>query len=266
MAEISDIYDYDMTKKFLINLDFIFTWQESITGSVNEEAAIVAAEYIIFCCVVDKILDSDRFSKDVKRKLLQYIGIESFSYHIPLNIEETEFQCIFKLVMDIRAFLRKYAGDKADNVMKDIDKALRSECFMSFHDLQYSVKEDEQSFLIDKSVSFESSALRLGVLPYDSDPVVQADTIGEIFWLIDDICDLLDDYKSNRINSLLYYNNPEYKIADRLIYAVNHIDFYIELLNVKIALLKQSTDNTVYEYMKEQIWWWLSGARRISCS
>ena len=266
LAEISDIYDYDMTKKFLINLDFIFTWQESITGSVNEEAAIVAAEYIIFCCVVDKILDSDRFSKDVKRKLLQYIGIESFSYHIPLNIEETEFQCIFKLVMDIRAFLRKYAGDKADNVMKDIDKALRSECFMSFHDLQYSVKEDEQSFLIDKSVSFESSAVRLGVLPYDSDPVVQADTIGEIFWLIDDICDLLDDYKSNRINSLLYYNNPEYKIADRLIYAVNHIDFYIELLNVKIALLKQSTDNTVYEYMKEQIWWWLSGARRISCS
>lgn len=266
LAEIADIYDYDMTKKFLINLDFIFTWQESITGSVNKEAAIAAAEYIIFCCVVDKILDSNRFSKDVKRRLLQYIEIESFSYHIPLNIEETEFQCIFKLVMDIRIFLRKYAGDKADNIMKDIDKALRSECFMSFHDLQYCVKEDEQSLLIDKSVSFESSALRLGVLPYDSDPVVQADTIGEIFWLIDDICDLLDDYKSNRINSLLYYNNPEYKIADRLIYAVNHIDFYIELLNVKIALLKQSTDNTVYEYMKEQIWWWLSGARRISCS
>ena len=78
-----------------------------------------------------------------------------------------------------------------------------------------------------------------------------------IYWMITKVIEF---------NSLLYYNNPEYKIADRLIYAVNHIDFYIELLNVKIALLKQSTDNTVYEYMKEQIWWWLSGARRISCS
>lgn len=264
LSEIAKIYDYDMTRKFLVNMDAIFEWQESIIGTIDVEATEIAVEYVTFCCVCDKILDSKRFSKDVQKNLIKYININSFSLEEPFVCKEKDFHCIFKLVDDIRNYLINFKGNKLDKIMEDINDALLSENFMSYRDLHYDVKESEIHLLIDKSVKFESSALKLSLLPYDVDCEARAKLIGEIFWLIDDICDLLDDYKSNRINSLLYYNNNATSLTERLIFAVEHIDFYIELLKYKVDLLRQCSGDKMYCSIKEQIWWWLSNARRLS--
>ena len=74
---------------------------------------------------------------------------------------------------------------------------------------------------------------------------------------------ILDDYKNGRINSLLYYNNNADQITDRLVYAVEHIDYSISQLKEKVDLLKKHSNVTMHEFLKEQIWWWLSDARRL---
>lgn len=264
LSEIADKYDYDMKKKYLINMEFISEWQKSVIGYTDVESALIASEYIVFCCVVDKILDSRRFSYDFKISLLKYIIIDSFISDIPLTNDEKELECVFNLVTDIRHFLNQYSGGKKNDLMCEIEKALASECFMSTHDLKYDISKNDVHFLIDKSVCFESSALKMSLLPFDTHSDSQAHSIGEIFWLIDDICDLLDDYKNGRINSLLYYNNNADHIDDRLVYAVEHIDFIIIQLKEKVDLFKLQSNVTMHEFIKEQIWWWLSDARRLS--
>lgn len=263
LSEIAEKYDYDMKKKYLINMEFISEWQKSVIGYVDVESAIIATEYIIFCCVVDKMLDSRRFSDEFKGNLLKYVIIDSFISDTPLTNEEKELECVFDLVADIRSFLNRYSGRKKNDLMCEIEKALASECFMSTHDLKYDISKNDVHFLIDKSVSFESSALKISLLPFNTNSDLQAYLIGEVFWLIDDICDLLDDYKNGRINSLLYYNNNADQITDRLVYAVEHIDYSISQLKEKVDLLKQHSNVTMHEFLKEQIWWWLSDARRL---
>lgn len=264
LTQIANLYEFDMRKKFYINVEFMTIWQKSLIGYVDLNAAVIAAEYVIFCCIVDKILDSKRFSDETKFDLLKYININSFMHNVRLKIKEQNLCCIFELVEDIRDYLFHFRKKQlCESLNEEINRALVSECFMGTHNLNYSITDDEFHLLIDKSVCFESSALKLSILGQNENFETLTRLVGEIFWLIDDICDLLEDYKNKRINSLLYYENGGQSVDERLLYAVDNIDYYIDILIEKVEYLRKCANDDIYTFVKEQIWWWLSGARRI---
>lgn len=262
-------YGFDMQKMCLPNYNKFLVWQKNNSGKVNYQEMLVAIEFIVFCCLADKILDSQRFSDAEKEKVCQKLDVGLF-------LSEDEFESGYFVEMDIllnniRRFLVQENIKKHPYyriIEEKMEKAFKSEKYMSKNFLKpvEKMKMEEMPLLIDKSVEFEIVAFLLGVFSdISEDALVISKCIANIFWLVDDLCDFVEDIKFKRKNSVLFFctkMDMEMSLTDRVEMAYENIDLFINELEKNLYNLETLSGRDLFDYILNEVWEWFTDVRK----
>lgn len=85
------------------------------------------------------------------------------------------------------------------------------------------------------------------------------DAVADVYWLTDDLVDLLEDVRRHSRNSLLYVLIPEEKELDletRVERAVSNIDQALELLKNRLLYIKENSGEEFGNIMTETVYRW----------
>lgn len=266
MADYSDIinvldqvykkYDFDLHKQLQPNYTKFVLWQLSSIDQRHESQIKIAIKWILFCCLADKFLDSVRFTVEQKKAICKKLDVKWFTQ--PEQFVSNEFEEMDILLNDIRKFITsKQIIDCSyfSQLIKSIQNAFVSEIYMSttFLDAVEPFKNDSRELLIDKSVEFERVAFMLSVLPESNNKIEKiAISMGEIMWLIDDLCDFVEDVQCKRKNSLLYMfikDDDTFDLSYRVKVVSERLSTVFFMIHKRLELIKNGADESMYSYM-----------------
>lgn len=269
LGRVYENYGFDMQKMCAPNYNKFVLWQKNCFGGYNEEELLAAVKFIVFCCLSDKILDSPRFSDAEKECVCRKLNIDLFTQRTPFSSEM--FGELDELLNDIRKFLVSQQIQESSHYAMIINKmrqAFVSEIYMYRNPLlcEESVTETELTLMVDKSVEFEIAAFLLAAATsIQMHEIKTAKCIANVFWLIDDLCDFVEDIKCKRKNSVLFYctwEMGEMCLTERVEKSFQKIDMLLDMLEKNIFEIKQSANRDLYEYILNEIWEWCKGVRR----
>ncbi len=266
LDEIERKYEFNLQRMCRINYCHFILWQKNFCHKINNNQCYIALKFIIVCCLIDKILDSKRFTKREKQIIIDKMNVCS-SAGIQYD-ESNMFKEIDSLLNDIFSFLNSYPNSIYKQIIEDkIKKAFVSEQFMSSSVLKKKeiFDENEMPLLTNKSIEFESAAFLMCSMTENSEHTNEAaEIIAEIMWLVDDICDYVDDIKELRRNSVLYLCSPKdvlMSLDERVDVAFSNIDVAIEKLEESMIKLKTVVTKELYYFIIKEIWDWCSNVR-----
>ena len=263
-------YGFDMQKILLPNYNKFVLWQKCFMQEYKIENIEIAMQFIVFCCLADKILDSKRFLIEQKEVVIHKLNIKHFISNS--DYVSDEFQELDRLLNNIRRFIEKHMHKNSVELKKILDCmecAFRSEIYMATVPLLHKEKFDpaKRCLLIDKSVQFETAAFLLASFGANSARTQKAALdVANIFWQIDDLCDLMEDIKAKRRNSMLFlcvHESNELTLAERAHKCVENAEEYIIMLEKNIWLLKQDANDAFYTYILNEVWEWCSYLRSV---
>ncbi|MCD8013648.1 MAG: hypothetical protein LUG99_10810 [Lachnospiraceae bacterium] len=269
LDRVQEKYEFDAQKWCVPNYNKFILWQEEFCGGCKKEALIAATKLILFCCLVDRFLDSARFSADEKEKICSKLHVEYFISE--KEYKSDEFTELDELINDVRIFLTddtKVNQEDREMIVTSMDKAFLSEIYMYKSPLKVAEAFDRSELekLTDKSVEFEFACFLLASVNHNSERSRQAAACaGRIFWLADDLDDFVEDVNCKIKNSILFYcvDAPEeIRVQDRVEQAFANIDIFIERLEQEIALFQRYVGGDLYRYMLNKVWEWCKDVRK----
>ena len=213
-------------------------------------------------------MDSRRFTEKQKNHVCEKIITSNFS-----SLQEYKSQDFIELdilLNDIRKYIVDSKSEEEEELLNIIDKALASEVYMYRNVLGFtdSMEKEDYHFLTDKSIEFEKAAFMLST--YNNNRVetnLAATNVGEIFWIIDDLCDLIEDVKCKQKNSLLFLNidyEGNIDITKRVEHVCKNLGFYVSILKDNLCQLKNNAGVDFYDYIINEIWEWCENVRTQS--
>lgn len=268
LDSISQKYDFDMRRTFQINYEQFWLFQNSFGMSHSKKAILIATEFVLFCCLADKILDSPRFSKHEKEAVCNKLQLEI----AVSNSCDDPFPELTVLHQDIIEFLNDYELDYMEKVQKirgKVTLAFDSEKYMYYNDLRNmcSIKSENVHKLIDKSVEFESAAFLISTIFNNTDSIEKAVAeIANIYWLIDDICDFAEDVQCKRANSILFICAPpeqSLNLEMRIEITLRNIKELLRKLENSMQSLSRLVNEDVYCFVIKQVWEWCKNVRKM---
>lgn len=265
LEQIEEKYGFHMT----LNYKQLYLWQRNFCPAADDASLLAAGKLVLFCCLADNILDSPRFSDKEKEavcaKLLpqQEIALAMFSKeHFPeLDALRDEAYDFYKHTCD-----NAYS---AAAVMNDLALAYRSEAYMYRSRLRdcETLFASDLPLLTDKSVRFEKAALLTASFGHNTERSIKAAvTMGKIFWLTDDLCDLIDDIHAKRKNSLLFFyahSSAPLSLFERAEAVYQHMNQAVADLWEELENLRGLADESLYAFMVAQVWKWCCHVRRF---
>lgn len=260
---IESRYEFNMQKMCVLNYNKFVLWQRCFAGKIDEEKIKAATEFVAFCCLADKFLDSGRFDREEKEIVYESLNIRNFQGET--SYTGRAFSELDEFINHIRNFLERNQMDHAEEIqciLLRMRAAYESEKYMYLFPLSNDdrISREEYHLLTDKSVQFEIAAFMIASMGYNSEQSLNAaNCIGEIFWVLDDLCDLLEDIKNGQKNSLLFYScDPDENISikDRAQQTVCHLDQYILILFQNLESLKQLVSEDLLHYIYAEVWDW----------
>lgn len=263
-------YGFNLQKMCAPNYNKFILWQNYFVEEQVPEALDAAMQFVIFCCLADKILDSCRFDNIQKEAVCEKLNIKNF-----LSVERFEssqFPEMDTLLNNIRIFLLS-VGQKneleRDKIAVSMEKAFCSEIFMWKSPLECKEEMDREKLylLSDKSIQFELAAFLMASFGRNSDKSYKAALeTANIFWLIDDLCDLIEDIKAKRKNSMLFYcvhTEGPLALLERAEEAVKNADEFVDLLEMNLDFLRRDTDDFFFEFIVNEVWDWCTELRNM---
>lgn len=257
--EIERKYEFNMQNMCKNNYQLLTLFQIEIMGSVSIVHRKKALEFLIACCLADKILDSRRFKQREKISVMKLLTLNYKKDEL-----KREFNILANFINDIIEFLSFYGDKNKKGYLQElIEAAFKSEIYMSSFEINENERflQKDNYLLIDKSVAFEKSALLLTLNEKYLDREVKlADVIGKIMWLSDDLCDLFQDLSAKRKNSLLYINMPEkkLKIDERVKLFYSNLPNIIADLESYMSELENLCSTDLYYFVINIIEKWFS--------
>lgn len=261
-------YGFNLQKMCAPNYNKFILWQNCFIKEQVPAALDAAMQFVIFCCLADKILDSCRFDNMQKEAVCEKLNIKNF-----LSVERFEsnqFPEMDTLLNNIRVFLLSAENKlERDKIAVSIEKAFCSEIFMWKSPLQWKEEMERAKFylLSDKSIQFELAAFLMASFGRNHDKSYKAALeTANVFWLIDDLCDFIEDIKARRKNSILFYcvhTKGEVTLLERAEEAVKNVDEFVDLLEINLDLLRRNTDDVFFEYIVNEIWDWCTELRNM---
>lgn len=267
LDEVERKYGFNMK----LNHAQLTLWQRSFCtqdkSEWKEDAFYASGMFVLFCCLIDNFLDSPRFTPAEKTDV--YKKIEHFNGTVCKN---TVFPELDLLLEQFMLFINSCQEDeccKKAYLLKEIELAFDSEIYMYKSVLNKETKMSNAEFklLIDKSISFEKVALLTASYGFNSSESLKAaELMGYIFWLIDDLCDFVEDVREKRKNSLLVYCVPENdncSLDNRVELVYQNLDMPIAQLFQNLNELRIMAGDGLYIYMMNQIWKWSFRIRQM---
>lgn len=250
-----------------INYEQLYLWQTCFLKEKSDDA-ILAASYLVQACILaDHILDSPDFTKKQKEAVCRKINWNS-----GMGESENEFPELSLLFTGFRDYFEKQKEDPLLNealLYQMIQKAIDSEIYMYESKLDFfEDMEDENLFLlIDKSVEFEKAVFITALYGNNTEEsIVAAGILGKIFWLVDDLCDFMDDVKAGRKNSLLLYcaDRTNYiTFEQRLRSVFANLNLAVEELETSLESLREYVSEEFFDFLILQIWKWFEPVKNV---
>lgn len=270
LDQVEHKYEFDLQKNIATNHTRFTLWQQYFCGNAAPANTLAATRFVIFCCLADKILDSNRFSLDQKEAVCKKLHSQHFFSE--RSYESQNFPELDILLNQIRIYLLKcnLSSKDRDELEEHMRRAFNSEIFMYRYPLKKldAMAESDLPLLIDKSVEFELSAsLIAGPSPYSPQMVKAATCIGRIMWIIDDLWDLPEDAAAFRRNSFLFFDLPleSCSIKERIHGAQANIKLHVDMLVNDFQSLKKIVNSTLFNHIRWIVCKWsrhISDARR----
>lgn len=264
LKRLLDIVEQKYGFNMKLNYVQLTLWQQAFCKedeySLKEDAFYASGSFVLFCCLVDNFLDSPRFTEREKEIICK--KIECFEMN---DSKDNLFPELDILFGDFWRFLNSCQEDtkcKKTYLIDLVKRAFQSEIYMYRSVLQKDTVMNitELNSLIDKSIAFEKAALLVASYGTNSDSSLKAaEIMGNIFWLIDDLCDFVVDIQENRKNSLLVYcistdNNHPLEECINLVY--ENLEKPIQHLYDNLMLLRDIAGEDLYVFMMNQVWKW----------
>lgn len=248
-----------------LNYGQLYLWQKSVLGEVDHRRLLAAGYLVLFCCLADNILDSPRFSSAQKELLCENMdellfrqGPRAFSLFPALGL----------LAMGASDFFPDQTADPLyPQRQEELARALRSERYLYRAPLDRGrpLPGEKLALLTDKSVLFEKAAFLTASYGGNTpESVKAAGLLGEVFWLVDDLCDLMEDVRMGRKNSLLFYcaHTPEpLTVLQRLERVSDHLALPVDRLERVLGELEGLISRDMFRFLLVQIWKWCHRVR-----
>lgn len=265
LDKIRFVYGFDLRKNAKINIEKFGIWRRELGLSDENDYVYAATCFVLFCCVVDKILDSRRFSQSEKETLCEEL---LFFWN-----KETRGRCRFPEIWELGAQTADFLAvqKKADSsrylMLKDkIDRAFFSEIYLYEHSLFDFDETVNLYHLTDKSVEFVSASFEIAAYDSAQERMKEiANLIGELFWLIDDVCDFPADIEEGSMNSALIFctdMSQQMLLYKRIEYAALHIDGMIQEMEIKAEYLGKAMGSEMYRFIQNELWDWTLDVRK----
>ena len=248
-----------------LNLEKFQLWREGFGAVRNFEYIEVASYFVLYCCLADRILDTQRFTDQEKE--LVYQDIKNFwngSYN-----GDGEFSELHKIRKKILIFFDKNEKTQKNKyqILKDkISRALISERFMYDHSIDDFNSDMDPHNILDKSVEFVSASFLIAAWDlFGKEEIKTADLIGEIFGYVDDICDYVLDMETGTLNMVLFICMNERTDISTMKWmeeAAGHIEIMIRLFENKVEQLRNRVDTQLYLYLLDELWNWTGDIRK----
>lgn len=265
---LDDIYmkfNWSFHKNAKTNIAKFRLWRKEFSLPENDTLVYAATYFVLYCCLVDKIIDSRCFSEDKKKLLCKELN--SF-WKIT-----SESVCAFSEVALLgkrmkRLLFRKSLQNnfKWFQLLHKINRAFSSECFLYEHPLECFNTNIQLHNLTDKSICFVSSAFEIAALDsFNIRMEKLSEIIGNIFWLIDDICDFAADLEDGIINSALLFCTDlkqEMSIEHRINYALSNMEVMTQKLEAEIEEMNILASTELSNWILNQLWEWTADIRK----
>ena len=265
LDQISGRLGIRLHKNAVLNVEKFQLWREEFGATVDSKYVEAATYFVLYCCLADKILDTERFTQQEKERV--YLDIKNF-WNSSYN-KSGEFLELYKMrrkVLGFFAEMEKLYNNRYRILKDKIDCALASECFIYDHSLTDFDKDMNVHNVLDKSVEFVSASFLIGIGDlFEKEDIDVTDLIGEIFGYIDDICDYVLDLETGSLNmALLICMNEKKNISleERIGETVIHMDIMISLLEDKVIQLQKKVSTQMYLYLLDELWCWTGDIRR----
>lgn len=262
MNRIELKYGISLHKSAKINIEKFYIWCNECCGQINKEHIQTATYFVLYCCLADKILDSEK--NFLNYKYMVYRDLENF-----IKMSDTvtgDLYEMYELRKKIQGFIKVKQQSGNSNILlikEKINRAVRSEQFMATHsinDFDVSIKE---SLITDKSVEFVSAAFLIAVYDTINEQVVEvSETIGKIFGYIDDICDYVSDMETESLNSLLFVCPKTSEISGNMEWTTEKVDLAIKTLEKEVSKLKKTVGKEMYVFILNELWDWMADVRK----
>lgn len=260
LDQVEAKYEFDLQKIIPLNQAMFSFWQQ-LCCCESIEGELAAVQFVLFCCLADKFLDSGRFTSQHKELICEKLRNEYFFSDTPFFSQA--FPELDFLLNQVRQYLisQNLSVREADELSLHMQRAFDSEIFMyhnALHDPDM-VPEAHISLLTDKSVEFELTAFLIASAPVCTPQMLESATyIGRLLWIIDDLWDLPEDVDSHRRNSLLFLNMPYLPVSlqDRFLHLQDLIPLYRDMLASDLQSLKETVNPQLFHCVQWQISRW----------
>lgn len=266
LEQIEHTYGFDMQAMCRTNYQLLTIWQNQFLGKTEPILRDYALKFLTVCCLVDKILDSRRFQRSEKEKIVEFAGnlIDNNQFSDNISSGFKELDSLFSKVWG-------YVGSRRheQSVLKvSVKDAIYSEIYLWQHPLREWEDMEDLSFkvLTDKSIAFERSALLLA-LPETSAHQAErpAEQIARIIWLSDDLCDFTDDIKNRRQNSLLCMagRQDSRNLEKRCEAVMEELDKFVRELERAIDGLHACAGDDLFYFVVSMVQKWFGNIEKI---
>lgn len=261
LLQIHEKYNIDMN----VNYVQLYLWQKCFLEKTNDEAILAASYLVTFCVMADCILDSTCFSEKQKKYVCQKSNLL-----LRQTDRKEEFPELDRLLSGFLNYMRIHRDDvffSKKLLKKTLWKAFQSEIYMYRSKIDFSedIKEEKLSLLVDKSIEFEKAAFIVSLYGNNNEAsVLAAELLGKVFWLVDDLCDFIDDIKSRRKNSLLIYCADKETFGsfeERLENVFKNMNKAVSELESTLRKLRNYVDEPFFCFLVAHIWNWFEPVR-----
>ncbi len=261
LLQIHEKYNIDMN----VNYAQLYLWQKCFLEKTNDEAILAASYLVKFCVMADCILDSTRFSEKQKK----YVCKKS-NLLLRQTDSKGEFPELDRLLSGFLNYMHMQKDDvffSKEILKKTLRKAFQSEIYMYKSKIDFSedLKGKNLSLLVDKSIEFEKVAFIVSLYGNNNETsVLAAELLGKVFWLVDDLCDFIDDIKTGRKNSLLIYCADKETFGsfeERLANVFKNMNRAAKELESTLRKLRNYVDEPFFCFLAVHIWNWFEPVR-----
>lgn len=261
LLRIHEKYNIEMN----VNYAQLYLWQKCFLDKTDDEAILAASYLVKFCVMADCILDSACFSEKQKKDVCKKSNLL-----LRQTDSKDEFTELDRLLSGFLNYMHMQKDDiffSKEILKKTLRKAFQSEIYMYKSKIDFSedIKERKPSLLVDKSIEFEKAAFIISLYGNNNDnSVLAAELLGKVFWLVDDLCDFIDDIKNRRKNSLLIYCADKETFGsfeERLENVFKNMNRAVNELESILRKLRNYVNEPFFCFLVAHIWNWFEPVR-----
>lgn len=244
-------------------------WQESFgVGKSKEALLLLALDFNLYCLIIDRILDNsiEGFSKQKIWDRLSWDEAKETFYYGCIRQEEDFLDFLLnRMAVQVRDFMPE---DKQywKEICKNIQKAFESEIYMSRECFYGKGIPTVMARYTDKSIKFVKACFQIaGYTGKDRSKInICAESVGVLFCLVDDLCDVFEDLRDGFCNSVLIceMGNSNNDREQAVLCLTNNLEQYLKKMKTAMDYLRENTNEDFFHFILWELSEWCENVSR----